>query len=79
LLSIEIDADGRVRVDGQTLPPGDATFSAMVAAAAQRRPDGEVRIQADARAPYGRVAEVIGLVQAAGLSRIGLVSASAPP
>jgi biopolymer transport protein ExbD len=79
LLSVEIDADGRVRVDGQALPPGDATFSAMVAAAAQQRPDGEVRIQADARAPYGRVAEVIGLVQAAGLSRIGLVSGSAPP
>ena len=39
----------------------------------------EVQIRADARAPYGRVAEVIGAVQAAGLSRIGLVATPATP
>jgi len=42
--------------------------------AARRDPMTEVQLRADSRVPYGRVAELIGLVQDAGLSRVGFVT-----
>jgi biopolymer transport protein TolR len=45
-----------------------------VRAAAARDPATEVQLRADSRVPYGRVAELIGLLQDAGLSRIGFVT-----
>ena len=42
--------------------------------AAQRDPMTEVQLRADSRVPYGRVAELIGLVQDAGLSRVGFIT-----
>ena len=47
--------------------------------AAQRDPLTEVQLRADSRVPYGRVAELIGLVQDAGLSRVGFVTEAPPP
>ncbi len=38
----------------------------------------EVLLRVDRLVPYGQVAELIGVVQAAGLSRIGFVTAPAP-
>jgi biopolymer transport protein ExbD len=89
-LRVEIDAEGRLRVEGRLLPGtgGDAPTSALATlealeaaarAVARSTPQAEVQIRADTRAPYGRVAEVIGAVQAAGLSRIGLVATPATP
>jgi biopolymer transport protein ExbD/biopolymer transport protein TolR len=46
--------------------------------AAQRDPATEVQLRADSRVPYGRVAELIGLVQEAGLTRVGFVTEAAP-
>jgi len=48
-----------------------------VRAAARRNPATEVQLRADRAVPYGRVAELIGLVQEAGLSRIGFVTEAA--
>src|SRR6185312_16080296 len=45
-----------------------------VAAAARRNPQTEVQLRADKAVPYGRVAELIGVVQKAGLTRIGFVA-----
>ena len=42
--------------------------------AARRDPLTEVQLRADSRVPYGRVAELIGLVQDAGLSRVGFIT-----
>jgi biopolymer transport protein ExbD/biopolymer transport protein TolR len=42
--------------------------------AAQRDPLTDVQLRADSRVPYGRVAELIGLVQEAGLSRVGFIT-----
>jgi biopolymer transport protein ExbD/biopolymer transport protein TolR len=42
--------------------------------AALRDPLTEVQLRADSRVPYGRVAELIGLVQEAGLSRVGFIT-----
>ena len=47
--------------------------------AAQRDPLTEVQLRADSRVPYGRVAELIGLVQDAGLSRVGFVTEAGTP
>jgi len=49
--------------------------------AAVRNPATEVQLRADKTVPYGRVAELIGVVQDGGLSRVGFVtesSAAAP-
>ena len=45
--------------------------------AAQRNPATEVQLRADQAVPYGRIAELIGLVQDGGLSRIGFVTEAA--
>ena len=42
--------------------------------AAQRNPDTEVQLRADQAVPYGRVVEVMGAAQKAGLNRIGFVA-----
>ncbi|HWI10389.1 MAG TPA: biopolymer transporter ExbD, partial [Burkholderiaceae bacterium] len=51
-----------------------AAFAARVAEAARQDPRTEVQLRADTGVPYGRVAELIGVVQKAGLNRIGFVT-----
>jgi biopolymer transport protein ExbD len=78
-LRVAIDAEGRVFLGDETLAPADVErrLVEQARAAAQRNPATEVHLRADARVPYGRVAEVIGLLQQAGLSRIGFVTEAA--
>jgi biopolymer transport protein TolR len=45
--------------------------------AGQRNPDTEVRLRADTAVPYGRVVELMGQAQKAGLNRIGFVADTA--
>jgi biopolymer transport protein TolR len=75
-VSVALDADGGLHY-------GDEAVSAEVLTqrlglAARGNPQLEVQLRADQRVPYGRVAELIGIVQAAGLTRIGFVT-EAPP
>ena len=60
---------GDEAVDGDQL-------KARIREAAQRNPATEVQLRADQSVPYGRIAELIGLVQDGGLSRIGFVTES---
>ena len=62
---------GDEAVDGEQL-------KARIREAATRNPATEVQLRADQTVPYGRIAEVIGLVQDGGLSRIGFVTEAAP-
>lgn len=74
-ISITLDRSGRVYVDDQPL---DAqAVSAALRQAAERQPDTEVRLRADAAVPYGRVVEVMGQAHQAGLHRIGFVADAA--
>ncbi len=78
-LALAIDAQGRlflgdVALDAQT---EREQIALRVRAAAQRNPATEVQLRADHRVPYGRVAELIAWVQAAGLTRIGFVTEAA--
>ena len=75
-LSLAIDAKGRLFLGEDPLP--QETLIARLAAVGKARPDTEVQLRADRSVPYGRVAEVLGWVQQAGLSRIGFVT-EAPP
>ncbi len=75
-IGVALDPDGTLFIDDQALAP--AEFSARIEAAARRNPQLEVQLRADRNVPYGRVAELIGIVQKAGLSRIGFVT-EAPP
>jgi biopolymer transport protein TolR len=45
-----------------------------LAQAARRNPEMEVQLRADRAVPYGRVVEVMGAAQKAGLNRIGFVA-----
>ncbi len=61
---------------------GDEAISAeqlklRVRESALRNPGTEVQLRADQSVPYGRIAELIGLVQDGGLSRIGFVTETA--
>jgi biopolymer transport protein TolR len=75
-LMLAIDAEGRFFIGDETVPRD--RLAERVRAAAKATPDTEVQLRADSRVPYGRVAELIGVVQEAGLSRIGFVTEPAP-
>ena len=72
VLAVSVDAQGTLRVGDDVV--NAATLAARAGDAAKKDPTTEVQLRADARVPYGRVAEIIGTVQAAGLTRIGFVT-----
>jgi biopolymer transport protein ExbD/biopolymer transport protein TolR len=71
-VSVALDRDGRMFWGDEAVDA--ATFAERIAAAAKRNPQTEVQLRADKAVPYGRVAELIGVVQKAGLTRIGFVT-----
>ena len=71
-IELAIDAQGQLFVAGA--PVDEATLRARVADAARLNPATEVQLRADRSVPYGRVAELIGMVQQGGLSRVGFVA-----
>jgi biopolymer transport protein ExbD/biopolymer transport protein TolR len=75
-VALAIDSEGRLFIDDQAASREQVVE--RVRDAARRNPDTEVQLRADQRVPYGRVAELIGWVQQAGLSRIGFVTEAAP-
>jgi len=72
VLAIALTSDGAVHLDEQL-----STLEAIAVQAAEqakRRHDTEVQLRADKGVPYGRVAELIGVLQKAGLNRIAFVT-----
>ncbi len=76
-LSLAIDKAGKLFLDDK--PIELTALDAELKARAKRAPDTEVQLRADDAVPYGRVVEVIGMSQLAGLSRIGFVAQPAAP
>jgi biopolymer transport protein TolR len=85
-VALTVDKAGQVYVNNQALTA--EVLATTLQGAAQKNPDTEVQLRADASVPYGRVVEVMGVAQKAGLSRIGFVTdvpaiaaepATAPP
>ena len=75
-VTLAIGANGVVFIDERPVAPAAEREAVLqrVREAARRNPDTEVQLRADNRVPYGRVAELIGWVQQAGLTRIGFVT-----
>jgi biopolymer transport protein ExbD len=75
-LLLALDAAGVLYLDDRPIDVAAAALHARETA--RSHPTAEVQLRADGRVPYGRVAEVIGMVQQAGLTRIGFVIDAAP-
>ena len=71
-ISVALDVQGRTYFGDVVVD--EATFATRVAEAARANPQTEVQLRADRTVPYGRVAELIGVVQKAGLTRVGFVT-----
>ena len=76
-LAVALDEQGRLYLDDELLD--GPRFLERLNAAAQKNPQLEVQLRADKVIPYGRVAELMGALQTAGLTRIGFVIEPAAP
>ncbi|HEY8049244.1 MAG TPA: biopolymer transporter ExbD [Ramlibacter sp.] len=71
-VTVVLDKAGQAFVDDK--PATDAELAQRLAQAAKANPDTEIQLRADAGVPYGRVVQVMGAAQKAGLNRIGFVA-----
>ena len=71
-VTLVVDAAGQAYLDDQ--PLAQAALVERLQRIGAERPDTEVQLRADAAVPYGRVVEVMGAAQLAGLQRIGFVA-----
>ena len=74
-VEISIARSGQVFVSDQ--PQTAESLDTLLQATARANAAAEVRLRADTSVPYGRVVQVMGQAQQAGLSRIGFVADSA--
>ena len=77
VLAVALDAQGQLFIGEARGSTEDLRQRAEAAAKAD--PATEVQLRADERVAYGKVAELIGLLQRAGLVRIGFITAPAGP
>ena len=71
-VSLVVDRAGQAYLDNRAVPLAELSQSRARTAVLQ--PDTEVQLRADENAPYGKVIEVLGAAQKAGLTRIGFVT-----
>ena len=67
-----VDKSGQAFLNDK--PLATAELAKQLALTAQLNPDTELQLRADEAVPYGRVVEVMGVAQKAGLNRIGFVA-----
>ncbi len=75
-VTLVVEKDGKISLDDKAITAPD--LLKQLSATARANPDTEVQLRADTAVAYGRVVEVMGIAQQAGLNRIGFV-ADAPP
>ncbi len=71
-VTLVVDKSGQAFLDDQPVSAGE--LARKLAQSATRNPDTEVQLRADEAVPYGRIVEVMGIAQKAGLNRIGFVA-----
>jgi biopolymer transport protein TolR len=76
-VTVAVDPQGKLYWGDEPLDADE--LKRRVREAAHRNPGTEVQLRADKSVPYGRIAELIGLVQEGGLVRIGFVTESSAP
>jgi biopolymer transport protein ExbD/biopolymer transport protein TolR len=75
-VTVALDPQGQLHFGED--PVDEAELTARITSAARQNPLLEVQLRADRSVPYGRVAELLGIVQKAGLTRIGFVAEPRP-
>ena len=75
-VTLVVDKTGQAFLNDKAMPLDELARS--LAQTAGQNPDTEVQLRADSAVAYGKVVEVMGLAQKAGLSRIGFVAEPAP-
>lgn len=76
IMSVAITSDGALHLEEQSVSM--EALATQATAQARHKPDTEVQLRADREVPYGRVAELIGALQKAGLHRIAFVTEGGP-
>ncbi len=71
-VTLVVDKTGQVFLGDKPVSPDQLKSS--LAQTAGQNPDTEVQLRADEAVPYGKVVEVMGIAQKAGLNRIGFVA-----
>jgi biopolymer transport protein TolR len=71
-VTLAVDGSGQAFLNDRQLPPDE--LARALAQTAREHPDTEVQLRADQAVPYGKVVEVMGMAQKAGLNRIGFVA-----
>jgi len=75
-VTLVVDKSGQAFLNDKPLPIEE--LARQLTQTARQNPDTEVQLRADAAVPYGKVVEVMGVAQKAGLSRIGFVAEPVP-
>jgi biopolymer transport protein TolR len=71
-VTLVVDKSGQAFLNDKPLNPDE--LAGRLAETAAQNPDTEVQLRADEGVPYGKVVQVMGLAQKAGLNRIGFVA-----
>jgi biopolymer transport protein TolR len=74
-VTLVVDKSGQTYLDDKPLDLSE--LAVKLAQAATSNPETEIQLRADAGVPYGRIVEVMGTAQKAGLNRIGFVAEAA--
>lgn len=75
-VTVVVDKTGQTFLGDKPLALDE--LAAQLVQTAKLNPDTEVQLRADAAVPYGRIVEVMGTAQKAGLNRIGFVADAKP-
>ena len=75
-VSLVVDKTGQAFLNDK--PASDAQLAKSFVQTATQNPDTEVQLRADETVPYGRIVQVMGFAQKAGLNRIGFVANPKP-
>jgi biopolymer transport protein TolR len=76
-VTVVMDAKGQTYLKDQAVALDE--LARQLSASAQANPQTEVLLRADKAVPYGRIVEVMGAAQKAGLNRIGFVADAPAP
>jgi biopolymer transport protein TolR len=71
-VTLVVDKSGQAFLNDKPLNPDE--LAGGLAETAAQNPETEVQLRADEGVPYGKVVQVMGLAQKAGLNRIGFVA-----
>ena len=76
-VTVALDAKGQLFLNDK--PVTALELAQKLADSGRRNPETEVQLRADQSVPYGRIVEVMGAAQKAGLNRIGFVAEPRTP